>query len=112
MLQDFLLELGEGQQTMIEGQQTTLKQMNRIEKAVDELRSNKSVNKRRYTVSFEGGQPRLRQIVERVKRPDPVVVAYDIETTKAPLKVFFSLYFSFQCGADMKCVCAVSGQCG
>ncbi|KAI9441331.1 hypothetical protein H4582DRAFT_2206338 [Lactarius indigo] len=39
-----------------------------------------------YTVTFNAGQPNLKQLTERVKRPDPVVVAYDIETTKAPLK--------------------------
>lgn len=45
-----------------------------------------------YGVTFNAGQPAFRQIVERVKRPDPVVVAYDIETTKAPLKVHLSLF--------------------
>ena len=39
-----------------------------------------------YTVTFNAGQPTFQQIVERVKRADPVVMAYDIETTKAPLK--------------------------
>ncbi|KAF8273527.1 DUF1744-domain-containing protein [Lactarius quietus] len=39
-----------------------------------------------YTVTFNAGQPILTQLTERVKRPDPVVLAYDIETTKAPLK--------------------------
>lgn len=39
-----------------------------------------------YSVSFAEGQPSFEQLVERVKRADPVVVAYDIETTKAPLK--------------------------
>ncbi|VDC07978.1 unnamed protein product [Peniophora sp. CBMAI 1063] len=39
-----------------------------------------------YGVTFNAGQPSFKQIVERVGRPDPVVVAYDIETTKAPLK--------------------------
>ncbi|KAI0001143.1 hypothetical protein BJV77DRAFT_958771 [Russula vinacea] len=39
-----------------------------------------------YTVTFNAGQPTLTQLTERVKRPDPVVMAYDIETTKAPLK--------------------------
>lgn len=39
-----------------------------------------------YTVTFNAGQPTLIQLTERVKRPDPVVMAYDIETTKAPLK--------------------------
>lgn len=39
-----------------------------------------------YTVTFTAGQPAFVQIVERVKRADPVVMAFDIETTKAPLK--------------------------
>lgn len=39
-----------------------------------------------YTVTFTEGQPAFKPIVERVKRADPVVMAYDIETTKAPLK--------------------------
>jgi DNA polymerase epsilon subunit 1 len=39
-----------------------------------------------YTVTFNTGQPTLQPLTERVKRPDPVVLAYDIETTKAPLK--------------------------
>lgn len=39
-----------------------------------------------YTVTFSEGRPTFCQIVERVKRADPVVMAYDIETTKAPLK--------------------------
>ena len=39
-----------------------------------------------YAVTFEVGQPVFKQLVERVKRADPVVMAYDIETTKAPLK--------------------------
>lgn len=39
-----------------------------------------------YGVSFNTGQPVFKQLVERVKRADPVVMAYDIETTKAPLK--------------------------
>ncbi|EJD08480.1 DUF1744-domain-containing protein [Fomitiporia mediterranea MF3/22] len=38
-----------------------------------------------YNVSFTAGQPQFSQM-DRVKRPDPVVLAYDIETTKAPLK--------------------------
>jgi DNA polymerase epsilon subunit 1 len=38
-----------------------------------------------YTIAFNAGQPALTQL-ERVKRPDPVVMAFDIETTKAPLK--------------------------
>jgi DNA polymerase epsilon subunit 1 len=39
-----------------------------------------------YTVTFNAGQPTLTQLTERVKRPDIVVMAFDIETTKAPLK--------------------------
>jgi DNA polymerase epsilon subunit 1 len=39
-----------------------------------------------YSVSFDAGQPIFTLLVERVKRADPVVMAYDIETTKAPLK--------------------------
>jgi DNA polymerase epsilon subunit 1 len=39
-----------------------------------------------YAVTFTAGQPSFSQIVEKVKRADPVVMAYDIETTKAPLK--------------------------
>lgn len=39
-----------------------------------------------YTVSFTAGQSSFQLIAERVKRADPVVMAYDIETTKAPLK--------------------------
>ncbi|KAF9479818.1 DUF1744-domain-containing protein [Pholiota conissans] len=39
-----------------------------------------------YAVTFTEGQPSLSPIPERVKRADPVVMAYDIETTKAPLK--------------------------
>ncbi|KAK0199787.1 hypothetical protein DFS33DRAFT_1388090 [Desarmillaria ectypa] len=39
-----------------------------------------------YAVTFAAGQPAFRHIAERVKRADPVVMAYDIETTKAPLK--------------------------
>ena len=39
-----------------------------------------------YTVTFVEGHPSFNQIQERVKRADPVVMAYDIETTKAPLK--------------------------
>ncbi|KAL5483454.1 POL2 [Sanghuangporus weigelae] len=38
-----------------------------------------------YTVSFTAGQPQF-TVMDRVKRADPVVLAYDIETTKAPLK--------------------------
>lgn len=39
-----------------------------------------------YAVTFTAGQPAFSIIKERVKRADPVVMAYDIETTKAPLK--------------------------
>ena len=39
-----------------------------------------------YAVTFTAGQPSFLQLVEKVKRADPVVMAYDIETTKAPLK--------------------------
>lgn len=39
-----------------------------------------------YAVSFTAGQPAFKNLAERVKRADPVVMAYDIETTKAPLK--------------------------
>ncbi|KAH6905769.1 DNA polymerase epsilon catalytic subunit A [Coprinopsis sp. MPI-PUGE-AT-0042] len=39
-----------------------------------------------YAITFTAGQPLFSQIVERVKRADPVVMAYDIETTNAPLK--------------------------
>jgi len=39
-----------------------------------------------YAVTFTAGQPSFQHIAERVKRADPVVMAYDIETTKAPLK--------------------------
>jgi DNA polymerase epsilon subunit 1 len=35
---------------------------------------------------MEEGQPKLTQLTDRVKRAEPVVMAYDIETTKAPLK--------------------------
>ena len=39
-----------------------------------------------YAVTFTEGQPSFQNLTERVKRADPVVMAYDIETTKAPLK--------------------------
>ena len=39
-----------------------------------------------YAVSFTAGQPSFKNLTERVKRADPVVMAFDIETTKAPLK--------------------------
>ena len=35
---------------------------------------------------LHAGQPAFKNLAERVKRADPVVMAYDIETTKAPLK--------------------------
>lgn len=39
-----------------------------------------------YTVTAEAGEISLTLIKERVKRAEPVVMAYDIETTKQPLK--------------------------
>jgi len=39
-----------------------------------------------YGITFSAGLPSLTPITERVKRPDPIVMAFDIETTKAPLK--------------------------
>ena len=39
-----------------------------------------------YDVSFHEGAVSLRAVPERVKRADPVVMAFDIETTKQPLK--------------------------
>ncbi|KAG7095213.1 hypothetical protein E1B28_005988 [Marasmius oreades] len=39
-----------------------------------------------YAVTFTAGQPTFRHLPDRVKRADPVVMAFDIETTKAPLK--------------------------
>ncbi|KAG6913341.1 hypothetical protein DXG01_007576 [Tephrocybe rancida] len=39
-----------------------------------------------YAVTFTAGQPSFFQLKEKVKRADPIVMAYDIETTKAPLK--------------------------
>jgi DNA polymerase epsilon subunit 1 len=39
-----------------------------------------------YEITFNEGRPSFSLMVERVKRADPVVMAYDIETTKAPLK--------------------------
>ena len=39
-----------------------------------------------YAITFTAGHPSFNHIKERVKRADPVVMAYDIETTKAPLK--------------------------
>ena len=38
-----------------------------------------------YSVTFTAGQAEM-VTMDRVKRADPVVLAYDIETTKAPLK--------------------------
>jgi DNA polymerase epsilon subunit 1 len=39
-----------------------------------------------YGITFTAGQPSFVQLTDRVKRADPVVMAFDIETTKAPLK--------------------------
>ena len=39
-----------------------------------------------YDVSFHEGTVSMRAVPERVKRADPVVMAFDIETTKQPLK--------------------------
>jgi DNA polymerase epsilon subunit 1 len=39
-----------------------------------------------YDVTMDAGQLKLKRLVERVKRAEPVVMAYDIETSKAPLK--------------------------
>lgn len=39
-----------------------------------------------YTVTSKTGSISLERIVERVKRAEPVVMAYDIETSKQPLK--------------------------
>jgi DNA polymerase epsilon subunit 1 len=39
-----------------------------------------------YAVTFADGRPQFKNLPERVKRADPIVMAYDIETTKAPLK--------------------------
>ncbi|KAF8586771.1 DUF1744-domain-containing protein [Ramaria rubella] len=39
-----------------------------------------------YGVTFTAGHPSFAPITDRVKRAEPVVMAYDIETTKAPLK--------------------------
>lgn len=39
-----------------------------------------------YLITFNAGVPEFHNLIERVKRADPVVMAYDIETTKAPLK--------------------------
>lgn len=40
----------------------------------------------RYTVTFTASLPSFTPILERVERADPVVIAYNIETTKAPFK--------------------------
>lgn len=39
-----------------------------------------------YTITFSAGKPTIALLESRVKRAEPVVMAYDIETTKAPLK--------------------------
>lgn len=39
-----------------------------------------------YTVSSDNGEINLKCITERVERAEPVVMAFDIEVTKAPLK--------------------------
>lgn len=39
-----------------------------------------------YLVSSEAGEIKLTHLTERVERAEPVVMAFDIETTKAPLK--------------------------
>ena len=39
-----------------------------------------------YGVTFTAGIPSFTPITDRVKRAEPVVMAFDIETTKAPLK--------------------------
>jgi DNA polymerase epsilon subunit 1 len=39
-----------------------------------------------YTVKAKAGQVKLEVIADRLKRADPVVLAYDIETSKSPLK--------------------------
>ncbi|KAG1874953.1 hypothetical protein F4604DRAFT_1763232 [Suillus subluteus] len=39
-----------------------------------------------YGITFTAGHPSFVQLTARVKRADPVVMAFDIETTKAPLK--------------------------
>ncbi|CCF54758.1 hypothetical protein NDA11_001598 [Ustilago hordei] len=39
-----------------------------------------------YDVSFEDGIVSLKMVTDRVKRADPVVMAFDIEVTKQPLK--------------------------
>lgn len=39
-----------------------------------------------YTVEAKHGIISIKCIEDRLKRPDPVVLAFDIETTKMPLK--------------------------
>jgi len=39
-----------------------------------------------YTVTFNAGKPDITLLESRVARAEPVVMAYDIETTKQPLK--------------------------
>lgn len=39
-----------------------------------------------YEVTADAGEISLRHLEERVARAEPVVMAFDIETTKAPLK--------------------------
>jgi DNA polymerase epsilon subunit 1 len=39
-----------------------------------------------YAVKSQGGTTSLTHLPERVKRAEPVVMAYDIETSKQPLK--------------------------
>lgn len=39
-----------------------------------------------YTVAASAGKIKLERIVEKNVRPDPVVLAFDIETSKLPLK--------------------------
>lgn len=39
-----------------------------------------------YTVKAKAGNITIDVIEDRLKRADPVVLAYDIETTKSPLK--------------------------
>lgn len=39
-----------------------------------------------YTVSASAGNIKIERIVEKNVRPDPVVLAFDIETSKLPLK--------------------------
>jgi DNA polymerase epsilon subunit 1 len=39
-----------------------------------------------YTIHSQGGNTKLTRLTSRVKRAEPVVMAYDIETSKQPLK--------------------------